>query len=66
MEEEVAKIIVQLLADENHKLMRPHAGGMVILSGQLCKKLNFPQLKAPIFLSSSYSLCAFASHDGLI
>ena len=27
MEEEVAKLIVHLLADENHKFMRPHAGG---------------------------------------
>ena len=27
MEEEVAQLIVHLLADENHKFMRPHAGG---------------------------------------
>ena len=27
MEEEVTKLIVHLLADENHKFMRPHAGG---------------------------------------
>lgn len=27
MEEEVAHLIVHLLADENHKFMRPHAGG---------------------------------------
>lgn len=28
IEEEVAKVIVQLMADENHKFMRPHAGGI--------------------------------------
>lgn len=30
MEEEVAKVIVQLLADESHKFMRPHAGGIAM------------------------------------
>ena len=30
MEEEVAKVIVQLLADENHRFMRPHAGGIAM------------------------------------